>query len=468
MTLTIADVVGAVSGRLVAGNAGDLIGGGSINTRTLMPGELFVAIRGERFDGHDFVEAAFAADACGAIVSRPMGHLPKELVAGRALIVVPDSTGALQRLARWVRRKSGARVVAVTGSAGKTTTKDLTAAFLDLEHRVMQTAGNLNNHIGLPLSLLELRHGADVAVVELGMNHAGEISRLVAISEPDVRVWTNVAEVHIEFFQSIEGIADAKAEILEGANAQTLLVANADDPRVMARTGRFPGRVVTFGSAEGAAVRIVRVEDLGIDGTLSEIRTDAGGVLLRVPLPGRANVQNLAAGIAVAQQFDVPLAAIAERALTLRPSSHRGDVRRLTDGVVVVDDAYNSNPRALQAALGVIAAEQRFGRRIAVLGEMLELGVHAQMLHEECGRAAAAAGLSVLVTVGADAVQALGRAAIAAGMPESSVHHAATSAEAAEIAVTLVRQNDLVLVKGSRGTKTELVVERLADVFGEK
>ena len=465
MALTIADVVEAVSGRLVSGNPAEAVGEVSINTRTLKPGELYVAVKGERFDGNDFVEAALAADACGAIVSRPVGHLPKELVAGRALIVVPDSTGALQRLARWVRRKSGARVVAIAGSAGKTTTKDVTAAFLGLEHRVMQTAGNLNNHIGLPLSLLQLRHGADVAVVEVGMNHAGEISRLVAIAEPDVRVWTNVAEVHIEFFASIEGIADAKAEILEGANAQTVLVANADDPRVMARIGRFPGRVVTFGRAEGASVRITRVEDLGIDGTVSEVATEAGNLRLRIPLPGLTNVHNVVAAVAVAQQFDVPLEAIAERATTLQAGVHRGAVRRLGDGIVVLDDAYNSNPRALQAVLGVIAAEPRFARRLAVVGEMLELGAHAQSLHEECGRTAAGVGLALLITVGGEAARALGRAAIAAGMPESDVRHTSTSEEAAEVAAAFVRPKDLVLVKGSRAIKTEVVVEKLVDAF---
>ncbi len=232
MTLTIADIAGAIGGRLLSGDGAAAVSGVSIDTRTIAPGDLYVAIRGERLDGHDYVEAALAARAAGAIISRPMGHLPSAAVSGRALIVVPDTTGALQRLARWVRRRSGARVVAVTGSAGKTTTKEVTAAFLGLRHRVMRSSGNLNNHIGLPLSLLELRHGADVAVVELGMSHAGEIGRLVAIAEPDVRVWTNVAEVHLEFFASVEAIADAKAEILAGRDRE-------DDARGQCRG--FPG-----------------------------------------------------------------------------------------------------------------------------------------------------------------------------------------------------------------------------------
>jgi UDP-N-acetylmuramoyl-tripeptide--D-alanyl-D-alanine ligase len=465
MRLTIGDIAQAVAGRLVSGDPSSVIAGVSIDTRRLEPGELYVAIRGERFDGHDFVGAALSAGACGALVSRPMGHLPKDLVEGRALIVVPDSTGALQRLARWVRRRSGARVVAITGSAGKTTTKDVTAAFLGLRHSVMQTAGNLNNHIGLPLSLLDLRHGAELAVVELGMNHAGEVSRLVAIAEPEVRVWTNVAEVHVEFFPSVEAIADAKAEVMEGATADTVLVANADDPRVMARVARFPGRVITFGSADGASVRASAIEPRGIDGVSAQVATEAGSARVQVPLLGRGNLENVLAAVAVAQHFGVPLEAVAERAATLRAPSHRGDVRRLGAGVVVVDDAYNSNPRALQGALAVLADEGRFGRRAAVLGEMLELGAEALALHEACGRAAAGSGLSLLITVGGDAARALGRAAVAAGMPESTVRHAATSADAADLAVARVQPRDVVLVKGSRGIRTEVIVDRLVAAF---
>ncbi len=466
MTFTVADIVEATGGRLLSGNGVAVVPGVSIDTRTLKTGELYVAIRGERLDGHDFVEAALAAGASGAVIGRPMGSLPPASVCGRALIVVPDTTAALQRLARWVRRKSGARVVAITGSAGKTTTKDVTAEFLGLRHRVMRSSGNLNNHIGLPLSLLELRHGAEVAVVELGMNHAGEIGRLVKIAEPDVRVWTNVAEVHIEFFASIEAIADAKAELFEGATVSTALVANADDSWVMARAARFPGRVVTFGTKAGSTVTASDIEDLGIDGVAARVSSDDGTVRLRVPLLGRGNLQNVLAAVAVARQFGVPLDAMAERAATLRAGSHRGDVIRLGAGVAVVDDAYNSNPRAAQGALAVIATERRFARRVAVLGEMLELGTPAIALHQECGRIAAESGLSLLLTVGGEPARAMGRAAVQAGMPETAVCHAGSSAEAADLISTMVRAGDLVLVKGSRGVRTERVVERIVEEWG--
>jgi UDP-N-acetylmuramoyl-tripeptide--D-alanyl-D-alanine ligase len=383
---------------------------------------------------------------------------------GAFVVEVADTVTALQALARHIRRTTTARVVAITGSAGKTTTKEITAELLSGRYRVFRNTGNLNNHIGLPLSLLELRKRPDIAVVELGMSHAGEISLLVDIAQPDVRVWTNVSDVHAEFFASVDEIADAKAEILEQAGPDTVLVANADDDRVIARTGRFAGRVVTFGIERPADVKARRVRGSGLAGLEAEVRTWAGDVVLNSPLPGRANLENLLAGMAVALLFDVPLGEIAERTRRLVPVSHRGEVLKLAKGVTVVDDSYNSNPAALRRALEVLADEQS-ARRAAVLGEMLELGAHSERLHEECGRAAAAAGLDWLVTVGGVPAGRMAAAAVDAGMAADSVRHLPTSAEAAEFVVTRVGRGDLVLVKGSRGIRTDLVVDRLRAEF---
>jgi UDP-N-acetylmuramoyl-tripeptide--D-alanyl-D-alanine ligase len=270
--LTAASIAQAMSGSLVSGAPGSMVGGLSIDSRTLQPGDLFLAIVGDRFDGHRFVGAAEAAGARGFVVS-DTASVPDDLAAGVFVIRVADTTVALQMLARFVRRASGSIVVAVTGSAGKTTTKDVAAALLDGTYRVYRTEGNFNNHIGLPLSLLELRHGPDVAVLEMGMNHAGEISLLTGLAEPDVRVWTNVAEVHTEFFPSIDAIADAKAEILEGAGIDTVLVANAADPRVMARVRASAGRAVTFGVEVQADVMATGVVDAGISGTTAQVAT---------------------------------------------------------------------------------------------------------------------------------------------------------------------------------------------------
>ena len=463
--LTPSELAAAMQGRLIAPGDARLPTGFSIDSRTLAPGDLFFAIVAAR-DGHDFVADAIARRAVGVVVSRPVA-LPAGDSPAVFVIEVADTTRALQDLARYVRRQSGALVIAITGSVGKTTTKDATADFLSERYRVVKNSGNLNNHLGLPLSLLELRHGADVAVMELGMNHAGEIRVLVDIANPDVRVWTNVGEAHIGHFGSIDALADAKAEILEGAGPQTLLVANADDARVMARAQAFAGRTVTFGFAETADVRAVGLEDLGLDGSCARVTTrDGRSARLQVPLVGRGHLANVLCASTVALELGVDLDTIVRRAAALEPSHRRGAVLRLRGGVTVVDDSYNSSPSALRSALDAIAHARHATRRIAVVGEMLELGDLSLPLHEECGRAAAAAGLAWLVTVGGPPARALGAAAIAAGMAPGSVSHYATSADAAVAVVERVAAGDVVLVKGSRGTRTDLVVDRITTVLG--
>jgi UDP-N-acetylmuramoyl-tripeptide--D-alanyl-D-alanine ligase len=483
----VAEAMRAAGSRLAAGDPGQEFGGVSIDTRTIAAGELFIAIRGERFDGAEFAAAALDRGAAGIVVphgwaTRAGGHgtereargwereaprTEREASAERhgVIVEVDDTTAALQELARAIRRESGTKIVAITGSAGKTTTKELTAELLAAKFRVIRNRGNFNNHIGLPLSLIELRRRPDVAVVELGMNHAGEIRTLVGIAEPECRVWTNVGEAHLGFFSSVEAIADAKAEILEGASAATVLVANADDDRIVARLPRFSGRVVTFGIDRNADVRAVAVEDLGLAGTRSTVRTPAGEIALGVPLVGRGNLSNALAAIAVALEFGVPLDATAARIALARPAAHRGEVVRLAGGVTVIDDSYNANPTATKRAIEVLAGSTA-GRRIAVLGEMLELGDRSERLHADVGRAVAQQGVDVLMTIGGPAAEAMSLGAADAGMPEDRVRHVKTSDEAAEAIAAMVKSGDLVLVKGSRGIRTDRVVDRLRSERG--
>src|SRR6478672_902108 len=383
------------------------IGGISIDSRKLGAGDFFVAIRGERFDGHQFVGDVLARGASGVLLDT----LPGELASRRdgaanapVVIRAKDTTVALQAVARHVRRLAGSRVVAITGSAGKTTTKEVTAEFLSARYRVFRNKGNLNNHIGLPLSLLELRQKPDVAVVELGMNHPGEIRTLVGIAEPDVRVWTNVGDAHLGFFASPDAIADAKGEVLDGAKPGDVLVANANDPRVMSRARAFKGRLVTFGLGVVADVQATGIEVLGLEGTVAHVRTPAGAARVQTPLPGLGNLANVLAATAVALELGVPLSDVVERARGLRPAARRG--------------------------------------------EILELGAHSERLHVECGRAAAAAGLDWLVTVGGAPARALAEAAVAAGMRPAAVTHVATREDAAAAALERVRPGDLILVKG--------------------
>jgi UDP-N-acetylmuramoyl-tripeptide--D-alanyl-D-alanine ligase len=459
LELTLGWVAKTVGGTLRSGSPDLVIGDVMTDSRSLRPGDLFVALKGPRFDGHTFVDEVLERGAAGAIVEG----------AGAArrgpVIEVADTLRALQDLAHAVRLAAETRVIAITGSAGKTTTKETIAEMLATRMRVVKNKGNLNNHIGLPLSLMQLRTRPDVAVMELGMNHAGEIRRLVEIAEPDVRVWTNVGDAHLGFFASPDAIADAKGEILERATAATLLVCNADDDRVMARARTFAGRTMTFGGVEGATVRATSIEDRGVDGMRARMTTPAGERSIETPLIGRGNLANVLAATAVALDAGIDLDVIVGVAARLRPADRRGTVSRLGGGVTLIDDSYNSSPSALRRALDVVAHESRCERKVAVLGEMLELGDHAVALHEDCGRAAASSGLTALFAIGGSPARALAEAAIGAGMAQESVTYFQHSADAVVAVAAYVRRGDLVLVKGSRGTRTDIVADRLAAEF---
>ncbi len=462
LRLTVGWLAAAVAGRIVSGDPDQVVGNVVTDSRSLEAGDFFVALRGPRFDGHAFVEEAIARGAMGALIDGVRrGFTPRQA----AIVEVGDTTKALQDLAHAVREAATTRVVAITGSAGKTTTKDTIADFLSASFRVVKNKGNLNNHIGLPLSLMQLRDTPDVAVMELGMNHVGEISTLVAIADPDVRVWTNVGDAHLGFFDSPDAIADAKAEILEGAEPRDVLVCNADDRLVMTRVAGFAGRTITFGESDRATVRARDIEDRGVDGVRARVVAPAGECVIETPLLGRGNLSNVLAAIAVALEFGVPLSIIASRAAALQPADRRGAVHRLRGGITLVDDSYNSSPAALRRALAVIAKEGRASRKVAVLGEMLELGDHATALHQDSGRMAAAAGLRLLFAVGGTPARALADAAIASGMPHASVIYFEKSEEAALPIAAALRSGDLVLVKGSRGTRTDLIADRIAAEF---
>ena len=445
-----------MGGTLVAAEPEVAVGEVVTDSRSISAGDLFIALKGPRFDGHDFVPDVLAKGAAAMVGS---GFERERWPAG-PVIEVADTLQALQDLARAIRTSVATRVVAITGSAGKTTTKETIAAFLIGRLRVVKNKGNLNNHIGLPLSLMQLRNEPDVAVMELGMNHAGEISTLVGISRPDVRVWTNVGDAHIGFFASPDAIADAKAEILEGADASTVLVCNADDERVMSRVRSFAGRIVSFGAAPNATVRATNIEPLGLNGMRGHVTTPGGACDLTTPLLGFGNFSNVLAATAVALEFGVPLGEIADRAQQLQAADRRGALHRLRGGVTLIDDSYNSSPSALKRALQVLR-HQEAPRRIAVLGEMLELGAHSVALHEECGREAANAQVDLLFTVGSGPARAMSDAGVRAGLPESAVRYFENSDAAADAIAAELRDGDVVLVKGSRGIRTDVVADRI-------
>ena len=462
--LSLADVLAATGGTLAApAPEGIAFPSVSIDSRTLEPGALFVAVKGPRFDGHDFLAGAAARGARAALV-----HRDARAPEGLALVRVGETTRALSDLARHVRRAAGVPVVGVTGSVGKTTTKDMTAHLLATKGgEVLKTEGNLNNQYGLPLTLLRLRPGHTAAVLEMGMSAPGEIRALSTLAEPDVATITRVAPVHLEFFPSVDAIADAKAEILEGLRPGGAAVLNGDDPRVRAIGERFRGRVVWFGRDRRFDVSAgsERVDTRGPGrGMLFELWVAGRRVDVALPLAGPHFVSNFLAAAGAAHDLGVAPEAMAEAATTLRPARHRGEIVRLGEGVTLLDDCYNSSPEALEAAIVALSLVPG-RRRVAILGDMLELGPAGEALHRAAGRSLAGR-VDALLGVGPLAA-AMVDGARGAGMAAGALHHVPASADAVAALPAFVAPGDAVLVKASRGVKLEAVVDALAARFGK-
>ena len=441
------------------------LAGVSIDSRTVARDQLFVAIHGPRHDGHNFVPAALDGGAMGAVVAQDRVSEFAEPVRGR-LFAVPDTLAALQELAQAVRTRWRRRLAAVTGSAGKTTTKEILAALLAARFRVLKSEGNLNNEFGLPLQLLRLEDSDEAAVVELGMSHAGELKRLAEIARPDVGVVTCVAPVHLEFFASVDEIALAKRELIEGlAGPESVAVLNADDPRVARFGDVAPGRVVTFGLDAGADFRAENIADRGMDGSEFDFAGPGDRVRLTLPLAGRHNLSNALAALAAASVWGVGASEAKEVFPSLQATGMRGRVLRYDAGFTVINDCYNSNPVALAAMVDLLAHTTAAGRRILAAGEMLELGPTSEELHREAGRAAASTGNVDWIIGVQGAAESIIRGAVEAGHPTKRTEFFASSGEAAEFFVTLMQPGDLLLVKGSRGVKMERIVEALDKNF---
>jgi len=417
--------------------------GWSVDSRTQAPGDLYFALRGPSHDGHDFVRAVLANGAAGAVVERTNG------AAGE--LAVRDTLAALQHTAAWARRKWGGTVVGVTGSAGKTTTKDAIAHLLSVGVATGKTVGNFNNHVGVPLSILRLPDDCRAAVLEMGMNHAGEIRDLAKIAGPQVGVVTNVGYAHVEFFDSIEGVAAAKRELIEGLPREGVAVLNGDDARVRAFRHAHAGRSVTFGFSPDADVRAERVEE-----TAAGSRFRTLGVDFESRLPGRHSVMNLLAAIAVAREFGIAPEEMRPAVADFGVGKMRGE-RSEHNGVVIWNDCYNSNPEAAQSMIDVLR-ETPARRHIAVLGEMLELGDAAEKLHRQVGRYAAEHAVDLLIGVRGHAREMVGEAQDAGLATEAAFFE--DPAEAGDYLRGVARAGDAILFKGSRGVRVERALEK--------
>jgi UDP-N-acetylmuramoyl-tripeptide--D-alanyl-D-alanine ligase len=456
MDLKMSEIATILGGR--SENPECVATGYSIDSRSITSGQLFFAIHGPRFDGHDFVAQALERGAAGAVVGQAYaGKVERE--RRTSLLAVPDPTRALQDLARAVRREWGRRVVAVTGSVGKTTTKELLATILARRFSVLKSPGNLNNYYGLPLTLLDLKVEHEIAVLELAMSAPGEIALLSQIAEPQVGVVTNVAPVHLQFFDSVDSIARAKRELIENLISPATAVLNHDDERVRRFAEGFSGQVVTYGFEDGAQIRAIDIRS-DARGSRFRVKTRNFDHAFQLPLPGRHNVQNALAAIAAASLFDISPESIAE-GLAEPPTLHqRSEILTLPGGITVLNDCYNSNPLAMERMLETLAAWPSATRRIVVAGEMLELGTLSPEWHRNVGRLCAETGVDYLLAVQGDARYFV-EGAVESGLAASSAKFFQTPDEAAECCRGILQPGDAVLVKGSRGVHLEKVIELL-------
>ena len=463
--LSAEELAAAVGGTIVQHGGADRILGVSTDSRTLQPGELFVPIIGERFDAHRFIGEAVRKGAPAVLVDR--SHLGAiELLEGVTAVAVDDTLSALEALASWDRKHFCGPVVAVTGSNGKTTTKDLLAAVLSEKYRVLATEGNLNTEIGMAMTLLRRTVEHQAIVVEMGMRGAGQIASLARIARPSIGVVTNVGPVHAELLGSIDAVAAAKRELVEALPATGTAVLNADDPRVAAMAAYTQARVVTFGLGEDARVRASDVQSFGLEGLAFRLHCGSEAVPVRLPVPGRHNVANALAAAAVGVECGLSLSEVAQGLAQVRPSGLRMQVERLSGGVTLINDAYNASPASMEAALATLA-DTAATRRIAVLGDMLELGRYCEEAHQKVGEACGALGLDRLITVGPRA-ERIAQGALASGMKAGNVTSVSTPAEAAVLLLAELRAGDTVLLKASRGLELERIAEALAHGLPER
>ena len=425
----------------------------STDSRTLKRGQLFVALRGENFDGHNFVEAAAKIGAAGAIVeSNWAGKVPENF----ALIRVKDTLQAYQTLAANYRKSLSLRVVAITGSNGKTTTKDFSAAVLSRRFRVTKTEGNFNNHVGLPRTVLEATAQDEIAVWEIGMNHPGEVAALARLAVLDVAMITNIGVAHIEFMGSREAIAEEKGALVEAVSADGTVILNADDPFTKGIAARARTKVILAGTTDGTirASEISQTEN-GTDFTILE---GAHRCRAQLPVPGLHMVQNALLAVAAGRVFGLSLEDCAA-GLTAAPLAKARLQIKEIGGVEFIDDSYNANPDSMKAALRTLVELPADGKRIAVLGEMKELGSQSDQSHREVGEIAAAFGVDCVIAIGSVAA-AIAEAAAHGGLKNSAVVR--STSEAVELLSQIAAPGDLVLIKGSRAARTEQVIEQFA------
>jgi len=447
-TLTFRELAEMVHGEVLQ-NPDIKISSVVIDSREVKPDSVFFAIKGDRLDGHQFIPQALQT-ARGAVVA----HVPDAIPRDKGIVRVADTTRALQDLAQSIRKRYKFLLIAITGSAGKTTTKEMIATLVGTERRTWKSWGNFNNLIGAPLCLDNTPDDAEVVVSEMGMNHKGEIATLAGLTRPDVGVYTNIAPVHIEFFGTVEKIAEAKRELLENLAPDGIVVLNADNEYVMNISRGFAGRKVTYGIDHAADFRPASIVERGLLGT----RFTLDGRTFDLALPGRHNLENLLAAIATARAIGISWEGIGRGVGEIKPAYHRGVIVPWR-GATIYDDSYNSNPYALSRAVKLMEQADVRGRRIAVIGDMLELGDRELEYHYEAGRDIPL-DIDFVVAVGRR-TEALLDGARHGGFTDERLLHFSDAESAANFLESFIRPGDLVLIKASRGIGLDKIVTTL-------
>ncbi len=460
MTITGRDIIEACAGKLLQGNPEQQINGFAIDSRQVVPGDLFIPFGGEHTDGHYYITGAVKQGAAGAF--HQLDKTPDPAIPGEFLLIgVANTLIALQRLAATYRRRFQLPVVGITGSSGKTTTKDFTAGVLAAKYNTLKTTGNLNNEIGLPLTILNLKEKHQVAVVEMGMSAPGEIKTLCEIAQPSIGVITNIGEAHVEQLGSIEAIAKAKAELLDYLGSGGVAVLNGDDPRLLDIGKRFPGKVMRYGFNQGD-IKGLSMSQRGEKHFFRARFPDNSEGLFQSPLPGRESVSNALAALTVGTILGLSLPQMTEGLKLSQSAAGRLQVIHNQEGITIIDDTYNANPSSVRAALRVLV-ELGGSETVAVLGDMLELGAVSDQAHRAVGSFAASCGIGYLITVGSLA-KAIAEAAAGTGL---TADHCADHQEALAVLDKIpLTKKKYVLVKGSRGMRMEQVVRALTGEEG--
>lgn len=456
--LRISELIEATGGRLITNKSGLVITRVSIDSRAIKPGELFIALKGKRFDGHNFVPEAVYKGAAAVMVSREV-----ELPANRsvAVIAVEDTHGALLKLAGWYRNRLRAQVIAITGSNGKTTTKEMLAGLVKTRFCVTKAKASYNNDIGVPLTILEMEAKTEVGILEIEMNEIGGTMRLAQLCQPIMGIVTNVGDTHLEFMKDRLGVAQEKRELIESLPQSGVAILNYDDPLVLNMKPQNC-RFRTFGLNRKADVFAGEVRSYGINGTEFCLQ---GEHPVHLSFPGRHNIYNFLAAAAAAHELGLEWTEIAQNAISLCLPPQRLTIKRLT-GVVLIDDSFNANPQSLEAALEVLTESAPQEHRLAVLGDMLELGTRSDEFHRKLGERVGRV-VGRLVTVGQQA-NLIAAGAKAVGSPMLQVRNYPSAADVGDELFDMIKPNDIILVKGSRAMRLENLTQKIVRHYGEK